>query len=245
MPGFYLPTLKINDKLVTLADEEFHHMINVFRNKVGDSINLTNGKGLIAEAEIVELSRKKAFLEILKIEKKSISEPEIGVAFSLLKNKNDLMIIEKLTELGVKKFFPMKTDFTIKKYNDKTVAKYVKTAISAIKQCDNAFLPIFSEVLSFEKTIKKVVEEGYSPIVASERETNFILSDVLNGFKGDKICLFIGPEGGFSDKEFEYFDEKKVAKFKLGNHILRAETAAISSVSELVGIFLEKDKNYY
>jgi len=245
MPGFYLPTLKVNDEVVILADEEFHHMINVFRNKVGDNINLTNGNGLIAEAEIVEISHKKAFLKIINIENKSTSKPELGVAFSLLKNKNDLLIIEKLTELGVKKFFPMKTDFTIKKYNDKATVKYVKTAISAIKQCDNAFLPEFSEILSFEKAIKKIKEEGYFPIVASERETEIILKDVLVDFEGNKICLFIGPEGGFSDKEFAFFDKNKFAKFKLGNHILRAETAAISSVSELVGIFLEKNKNYY
>ncbi len=245
MPGFYLPSLKLIDRIVVLQDEEFHHMINVFRNKIGDEVNLTNGKGLIASAEIVDISKKKAFLKILNIEEKSISEPEIGVAFSLLKNKNDLLIVEKLTELGVKKFFPMKTEFTIKKFNDKTVSKYIKTSISAIKQCDNAFLPKISEILSFEKTIKKVKSEEYFPIIASEREDKKILRDVLINNHYKKICLFIGPEGGFSNREFDFFRKENLSEFKLGNHILRAETAAISSVSELVGILLDKNKDYY
>lgn len=245
MPGFYLPTLKTNDEIVILTDEEFHHMVNVFRNKIGDKVILTNGKGLISSAEIIEISRKKAFLKIIKIEKKSISKPEIGVAFSLIKNKNDLLIIEKLTELGVKKFFPMKTDFTIKKFNDKTIPKYVKTAISAIKQCDNAFLPKFSEIMSLEKTIENIIDEGYLPIIASEREANTIIKDIENILDVERICLFFGPEGGFSDQEFEYFDKRKIAQIKLGNHILRAETATITAVAELTGIFLEKNKNYY
>ena len=154
-------------------------------------------------------------------------------------------IIEKLTELGVKKFFPMKTDFTIKKFNDKTKLKYHKTAISAIKQCDNAFLPQISDISSFNMITSKIIEEGYFPIVASERENATTLKEAFCNLSVEKICLFIGPEGGFSDREFQYFENNNFAKIKLGNHILRAETAAISAVSELIGILLTGDKDYY
>jgi 16S rRNA (uracil1498-N3)-methyltransferase len=59
------------------------------------------------------------------------------------------------------------------------------------------------------------------------------------------ICIIIGPEGGFDKKEIEYLQKKNVATFTLGNHILRAETAAITSVSQLVGTYLQNDPEYY
>ncbi len=87
--------------------------------------------------------------------------------------------------------------------------------------------------------------EGYTPVAALEIGKHETLNEIVASSKEKSICIIIGPEGGFDKKEIEYLQNKQVAIFTLGNHILRAETAAIASVSQLVGTFLQNDPEYY
>ena len=89
------------------------------------------------------------------------SQPQIAVAFPLLKNKHDGMIVEKLTELGVKDFFPIITERTVRKLSANTVEKFHKVAIAAMKQCDNAFLPEIAPPEMQDKVSAKGFALGY------------------------------------------------------------------------------------
>ena len=171
------------------------------------------------------------------------SQPQIAVAFPLLKNKHDSMIIEKLTELGVKDFFPITTERTVRKPSVNTVEKFNKVAIAAMKQCDNAFLPTIHEVQSLSELLEKMIE--YVPVAALEIGKHKTMKEIVANSQKSSICIIIGPEGGFDKGEIDYLQYKHVETFTLGNHILRAETAAIASVSQLVGTFLQNDPEYY
>ncbi len=245
MPCFYTPQLDDQTKLLEIDGDEFHHLIHVFRKKTGDEIILTNGKGLLAKAEIVEVTKKKIITAITKTEFKEKSKPSIAMGFSLLRNKNDEIIIEKLTELGVKDFYPLITEFSVRKPSDNTVVKFEKTAIAAIKQCDNAWLPEIHDPLVLQKALLKIVKDGYTPVIASERQLASFIHDLTEDVLQGNICLIIGPEGGFSDAEQECFTQMDFLLISLGNHILRAETAAITAVSQLLAEHLKADKNYY
>ncbi|MCF7793067.1 MAG: 16S rRNA (uracil(1498)-N(3))-methyltransferase [Candidatus Cloacimonetes bacterium] len=243
MPSFYTPNLTENTKNLTITDEEFHHISHVFRRKVGDEILLTNGAGILAEARITEIQKKQLSTEIFRISKKKKSTPEIAAAFPLLKNKHDAFIIEKLTELGIKEFYPIITDRTVRQASKNTVEKFEKIAIAAMKQCDNAYLPKIHKVQNLTELLDDPAD--YQPIVALEIGKHKTLKSILTEFSGKSICFIIGPEGGFSDKEIELFKEKKIPTFTLGNHILRAETAAIAVAAQIVGNLLENDRDYY
>lgn len=243
MPCFYKPDLKIGDDKILITGNEYHHICHVFRKKRGDSIILSNGKGLLAIGVVDSLSKKTVTIKIENTEAKQKSQPEFAVAFPLLKNKHDNMIIEKLTELGVRDFFPITTIRTVRKPSNSTVDKFQKVAIAAMKQCDNAFLPKIHEVRSLHKLINEL--ENYIPIAALEIGKQNTLNEIIANSSDKPVCLIIGPEGGFDDKEIEFLQINKVDTFTLGNHILRAETAAIASVSQLVSILLQNDPDYY
>ena len=245
MPCFYTPNLKNTDTEISISGEEFHHIKNVFRKNIGDEILLTSGNGLLAEAEIMDISKNEISLSVLKIIEEKISEPKIAIAFSLLKNKHDNLVIEKLTELGVKEFFPIVTVRTIRKPSINTREKFEKVAISAIKQCDNAFLPVVHKARNIAEFIGNIKDSEFTPIIALEKENQKSLPEIIKFLDKKSVCIIIGPEGGFADKEIEYFSQKQIQTFSLGNHILRAETAAIVSASQVIGLFLENNKYYY
>ena len=244
MPCFYTPELKEQDSEITISGEEYHHIIDVFRKLIEAEIRLTNGKGLLAKAKILSINKKNLTVSILSINKEKRSQPKIAVAFSILKNKHDFMIIEKLTELGIKEFFPIFTDRTIRKPSKNTTSKFKKTAVAAIKQCDNAFLPKVNITTSLTEFLGNI-KENYKPVVALEAGENRQLWEVLSSLNEESICLIIGPEGGFSQEEIEIFMNKNIQTFSLGNHIVRAETAAIAASAQLVGYFLKENPEYY
>ena len=243
MPCFYIPEMKRDKDIVTISGTEYHHICHVFRRKEGDKIILSNGKGLLAEGIVYKANKKELTVIINRITIMKQSKPRIAIAFPLLKNKHDNLIIEKLTELGVKDFFPITSERTVRKPSANTVEKFNKVAIAAMKQCDNAFLPKIHKVRSLSELLEKMKE--YIPVAALEIGKHQTLNEIVVNYEKRSICIIIGPEGGFDKKEIKYLQNKQIATFTLGNHILRAETAAIAGVSQLVGTFLQNDPEYY
>jgi len=245
MPGFYTPNLKKDDKNYKISGEEFHHITNVRRRSIGDIIKLTNGKGLLCDARISEITKKFVIADIVEAKEFQSSHPKIAAAFSLLKSKNDLLIIEKLTELGVKEFFPLMTERSVRKISANTNEKFRKVSVAAIKQCDNAHLPKIHKPLELNKALDFIRSSGFIPIIALEYGEQMSLKQALDQVGDQNSCLIIGPEGGFSPGEIELFKKKDIISITLGNHILRAETAAIAIISQTLNYQLEKDPNYY
>ncbi|MCL1827341.1 MAG: 16S rRNA (uracil(1498)-N(3))-methyltransferase [Candidatus Cloacimonetes bacterium] len=233
MPSFYID---FNEVMTTfeVMGEEYHHIANVFRHKIGDILALTNGKGLIANASITAISKKSLTIKINDCHFTPQTSPKVACAFSLLKGKNDLLIVEKLTELGVQDLFPMQTEYSVKLSKENTITKMMSAAISAIKQCNNPYLPNIHTILGLEQALKIMREKGYKPLLASEKQPDKSLCELLasDDFSNKDICMIIGPEGGFSDKEFEFFDKDQIQQVTLHHNILRAETAAICAVSQ-------------
>jgi len=243
MPIFYTPDLTDTSKEIILSDTEFKHVKNTLRKKVGDSLQTTNGNGLLAECRIKNLSLREIILQVEQIVRKEKSRPHIALAFSLLKQHNEL-IIEKCTELGVYEFFPFFAQRNVKtSLSSNQFERLQKIAISAIKQCDSAHLPEIHKPSNFNELLKKLSRE-YMPVLAWEEENRQNLHDVLHNTEKD-ICLIVGPEGGFEEKEVDFAREHLARIVSLGNHILRAETAAITIAANTIFYQLERNRNFY
>ncbi|HNX00049.1 MAG TPA: RsmE family RNA methyltransferase [Candidatus Cloacimonadota bacterium] len=243
MPFFYIPEFHADTRQISIEGDEYHHIVHVFRHRENDTIQFTNGNGILGEATIHSITKKQLTLEIPTYREFQQSTPPISVAFSLLRNKNDEWLVEKLTELGVKTLYPMVTANSVRQPSHNPIEKFKKTAISAIKQCENPWLPVIEEVRDLKDVLQVLKSRNIRPLVASEKDKNVFLPDVLPD-KTEPVCLLIGPEGGFSSDEFALFEENHVAVYSLGNNILRAETAAISAVSQLLLQYLEQQPNY-
>lgn len=243
MPSFYTPDLTKDIHQLLITGSEYNHIANVFRKKPGEIVKLNSGNGQLAQAEIISISKGSLTVKIEEVKDFRMSEPRLAVAFALLRNKNDEFIVEKLTELGIKELFPFTSENTVRKPGNNTISKFQDTAVAAIKQCDNPFLPIIHETINLIKALTFVQERGFQPIIASELEGEPLLSELVSCH--DKpLCIFIGPEGGFSPTEFQHFKDTGTLTYKLCNRVLRAETAAITSIAQLVAEYLKINPQY-
>jgi RsmE family RNA methyltransferase len=108
-------------------------------------------KGLVAEAIIKELTKKSALLEIVSKQQSIYPETNFAIAFALLKNKHDELLIEKCTELGAKTFIPLMTDFSVRNPSANTVSRFQRIALAAIKQCRNPGCQILRLRMNMDK----------------------------------------------------------------------------------------------
>lgn len=226
MPSYYFPQLKKDASIAVLDAEEHHHLSRVKRAHIGQKILLNSGDGLIAEAEIEAIDKAQSRLKIIEIKSYAMPKPAFAIAFSLLKNQHDEMIVEKCTELGAKAFYPIICENTVRTVGKNTILRFEKVALAAIKQCDNPYLPKIHQPQKLSEAMGEI-KRSYLPVIAYEKEEGMWLKDLQ---VVDDICFFVGPEGGYDAKELSLFQE--YPKICLSQNILRAETAAIAAAAQ-------------
>lgn len=229
MPSFYCPELTSDLKQIVLSGDEIHHLSHVLRHKPGDRINLNSGKGFFGTGRILSIDKSKAVVELLEVSFSELPKPPYAIAFSLLRSKNDEWLVEKTTELGVTDLFPMTTQFSVRNPSGNTLNRFRHTALSAIKQCDNPYLPEIHPIHSLIETLQNIRSKGYTPVVTSELRPDCWLDDLL---RDTPYCFLIGPEGGYSLEEFDILKQNGVIEIALSKLILRAETAAIAIAAQ-------------
>jgi len=231
MPSFYVPRLTLNTEQIRIEGEEFHHLSRVARHRVGDEVILNSGQGLTAQARIREMDSGSALLQIHTCQSKPPIAPRLAMAFSLLQNKHDEWIVEKATELGCISFYPFTSRRTVRQASANARIRFEKTALAAIKQCDNPYLPKINEIYPIEQAIAILRSDGFDPVILSERCPEHWLDDELLDLRGD-IGFVVGPEGGFSEEEFTAFERLQIASVRVSPLVLRAETAALSAAAQ-------------
>ncbi|MCF7911060.1 MAG: 16S rRNA (uracil(1498)-N(3))-methyltransferase [Candidatus Cloacimonetes bacterium] len=245
MPCYYLPQIETEQKQYFITGEEFHHLSQVMRKRQGDNILVSSGSGILANCKITSIEPKRVLIEIVEKQILPRSQPQMALGFALLKNKHDSLIIEKATELGCAVFYPLETQRTVRRNSANQQQKFHKTGIAAMKQCDNAWLPEIKECHILSEIPAVMRQDGFIPVVALETERQRTLPEILAEFPEKPLGIIIGPEGGFSAEEIDFFVREEVMSFSLGNHILRAETAAISSLAQLAGLNFNLNRDYY
>jgi len=225
MPSIYVPDLSEDKDIIIVKGDEFHHLINVKRIKSRETLILNSGSGLMAEGKLTEVNKDNAVIEIIKREKVPFPERPFAIAFALLKKRNDELVIEKCSELGVTAFYPLLTDYSVRAPSQNTVSRFERIALSAIKQCDNPWLPRINEPLSLKEALKKILAEDWIPVLCSEQRPAQRISNLPNNIEP---CFIVGPEGGFSEEEFSFFAQQDILSISICSNITRAETAAIA-----------------
>ena len=221
----------VNSKSIALDSEKTHYLKRVMRKKNGDKITIFNGK----EQWEVELNLTEY---TVKPEKKTGMlgfVPDIYLYFSLLKNKQTNYLIEKVCELGVKKIIPLKTEFS--ENFTPNLCRLKKVAIEAVEQSNGILVPEIEKLSSLKEVLKNWNKKRKVFFCDEDRKGKKISKISLS--KKDKVAIFIGPVGGWSLKDKQLFESIEVKKINLGKNILKADTAAIVSLSGLQGLIDE------
>ncbi len=223
---FYVNENNIRDKIFSLCEKESYHASKVLRLKLGDTIFLVDGKsqGYLA---IIEQIKQKFLTGTIKKTIKNFGENKntIHISPGLFKKNRFEILLEKATELGVKEIHPIIMERSVK--TSINIERCNKILISAAKQCQRSFFPI----LHAPKDLKTLLNSNKDcKYYACHLEADLNLFS----YKGTQTYpsnVIIGPEGGFSRTEIDIMENNGVLFFHLGNRRLRAETAAISSIT--------------
>ena len=224
---FFIEQEILDSGEVKVADKDLiHQWQKVFRLKTGDRVILFDGTGFDYVSEFVSLDRNNIVLKIVEKKKnENIPKKEIHLFQSIIKKDKFEWVLEKGTELGVSYFHPIVSERSEKKnINFERAEKIIK---EASEQSGRGDFPKISELTDFEGALNN----NFVSIAFHPTGDKFDKND----FEKEKILgIFIGPEGGWSDKELEFFKEKGIKILSLGSQVLRAETAAIAVSSLLL-----------
>ena len=215
---FFVPDLNASS-VATLGGDERHHA-HVLRIREGEEVELFDGKGTnwIARYESPDA------LHLLREAENRELPSEIRLAMSLIQLDKFELVLQKGTELGVSTFIPLVTDrIEVRPERCRGKAeRWRKIIFEAVKQCGRSRIPALEDPANFENVIA--------------REGSKILFDLeAEPATGDRkpATIFIGPEGGWSERELESARKAGAAFGRLGPRRLRAETAAIAALAAL------------
>ena len=211
---------------IYISQEQKNYLIKVMRCRLNEEIKIFNE----LYGEWIGVINNFYIDPIIKIRETQLEpEQKIVLCFAPTKKYGEFAV-EKATEMGVSCIIPIKTERSI--VDKINLNKYKKAIVEAVEQCGRIDLPQITDLINL-KDLKKYIVEIYS-----EEEPLFILCDIdkeINDLKQLKdkkiICIIIGPEGGFGEKDYLIFDELSVSYLNLGVNVLRAETASIASVA--------------
>ncbi|KQB41968.1 Ribosomal RNA small subunit methyltransferase E [Flavobacterium daejeonense] len=231
MQLFYNPNIDELTESFIFDKEESKHIIKVLRKKDGDILYVTNGAGYLFECEITLASDNKCTVKINSLEKKEASKFHLHLAVAPTKmNDRFEWFLEKATEIGIQEITPIICDRSERKVINKE--RFDKIVLSALKQCNELYLPKLNEAVTFKEFISKQQNKGLQLIAHCEETDKKTLKSVLK--TNEDVTLLIGPEGDFSTKEIALALENNYIPVSLGNTRLRTETAAVVACHSVV-----------
>ena len=227
------------DYFAHLNPDDEHHVSHVMRMKKNDEIEVVHeGKVFLCRIEDFNPLR---IVVIHEIENDVELKEDITLLFALTKGDKIDLVLQKATELGVKKVALVESERTVVTYEgkdqEKKLMRFNKIMKEASEQSHRLVVPSLLGIYN----LKNLPQEVFSDInyVAYEKDANDTDSIFSKVTKGKSITILIGPEGGFSEQEINRLTSLGFIRTSLGKRILRAETAAIYALSVL-GYILEK-----
>jgi 16S rRNA (uracil1498-N3)-methyltransferase len=226
MPGkFTFYSENIDDRFIVLDETEARHAIQVLRFQVDDNIEVSNGLGNKYAARIVEIQKRSLKAEIVSCT--SYERSRVHLAVGILKNSDRMeWLVEKCTELGCHSIGFLETKNSERsKIN---LERLHKTAIAAMKQSHGAWIPKihlvdWRQVLDSSSPLKFIAYCDLEDGISVKNHPHALFD------KAGDVLICIGPEGDFTLDEFKLATLQGFSALKLGDHILRAETAAITA----------------
>lgn len=240
MHRFHIPLGTGSRDEVLLSSEESKHALRVLRLAPGDAVTLLDGAGVEARGFVIDADKRAVRVAV----RERIVHPPLPCAVTLLQAlpKGRLMdtLVEKATELGAARIVPILTERTISRpdedHSASKLEKWQTTALEAVKQCGNPWLPRIEAPVSFAD-FQRRNEHFDLALVASLHPGARPMRTVFAEFKAREnrrpatVAVWVGPEGDFTAQEIATLVSLGVHPITLGRLVLRCDTAAVVTLA--------------
>jgi len=230
LPFFYIADFNSSQKEIVLDEDTSRHVVQVLRMKEEEKLNLTDGKGSLMTAEVIDAHKKHCSVKIEATSHELRATRQITIAISLLKNTSRFeWFLEKATEIGVSQIIPLICERTEKQKFRFDRMKGI--CISAMLQSQQTWVPVLQEPKQFNHLAIEQFENQQKFIAHCEesgQKNNLSTFQSLNS-----STILIGPEGDFTKQEIELALQNNFIPVSLGETRLRSETAGIVSATLL------------
>lgn len=213
------------DSLGRLSDEESKHCVSVMRHRVGDIINVSNGRGTLYICKLTVADSRGCEMDVVEERQMPIPTHHLHMAVAPTKNIDRIeWFVEKATEMGISEITPIFCDHSER--SKIRLDRLERIAYAAAKQSLKFYLPIINEPLSVKELIAKADENQRYILHCNENKKKHLFN-LVN--PNEKVLVLIGPEGDFSDAEIQLAKDHNFVEATLGEARLRTETAALAS----------------
>lgn len=242
MPKFFVEKNQIDNDYVNICGDDAHHISRSLRMAVGEHITVSDKSEFEYECVLEKFLESSVSAKIINKYPLS-SEPDIRVHLyqALPKGEKLDFIIQKSVECGVYDITPFESERCVVKVKSDAESRKGdrrnKISLEAAKQCGRGIIPVVNPTLSFEQMITNASKSDLTLFCYEGKDTEplgVVLRNIENRSALKDISIIIGSEGGFSSTEAELAKSSGFTLVGLGKRILRAETAAIMSLSCLV-----------
>ena len=225
----------IGPGVAVIEGEDCKHLASVLRLKKGDHVMLSDGKGSECQGEIERVEPGRALVKTGPW-RPCVSEPHHKLTLFQCLPKAGKMetIIQKCTELGMYALVPTLSARCVVQPGrdfDKKLLRYRKVAREAAMQSHRGIVPEVLPLVDLKKADLSIFDTVY---VAYEGEKTLTLKTAMDDMPGQRIALFIGPEGGFEPEEVASLAKKGAQAVSLGPRILRTETAGMAMAAQIL-----------
>lgn len=242
MYHFFVKEHQLSNDIITVFDEDAHHIKDVLRLKKGEEISFSveGDEGTEYRCSILEYTEDSVTCELLFKKESNIELPcRITLYQGLPKGDKMETVIQKAVELGAYRIVPVSMSRSIVKLDDKKAAKKISRwqaiSESAAKQSQRGLIPEVTGVKSYREAILEAAQSGRIILPYERAEgmeaTRAVIKSITNG---EQLSVFIGPEGGFAEEEIDLARDNGAHIISLGKRILRTETAGMTLLSFLV-----------
>ncbi len=223
------------DSQLELDADKAHYLHRVLRMRVGNSLSVFDGEGCEYNATISEIGRTRATLRIGNtVTADTESKLRVHLVQGISRSERMDFVVQKATELGVKRITPVLTEFGVVKLNAARAEKrrdhWQKIAIGACEQSGRLRLPLIDTPSPLKNWFATKPKQVDTELILRPGAAT-ALADI--DAPRTKVCVLIGPEGGFSNTEFEDADIAGFQSVSLGPRVLRTETAALATLAIL------------
>ena len=230
MHRFYID--RIEGEIACLKDaDQLHHLKDVLRLKVGDAVGISDGAGNDYAGVITAVNKKQAEISVKKVKKAHQASVKLTVACAIPKGSRLDEVIDFLTQLGVARIIPMRTERVVVRLDAAAgvsrLLRWRKIAQSAAQQSQRRKMPIIEPVTDF-KDVVAAAQDYDLKLLPHLNGARKLLKEVIAEKRPENIIVLIGPEGDFAPAEVALALHHGFLPVSLGDTVLRVATAAIA-----------------